>query len=77
MPDDTHPDALAVQRAIFARMTGGQRVARMIEMSEEMRQVTLAGLRAQFPQASEAEIVRLERERRLGVALTDAAWPRR
>lgn len=77
MPRDTHPESLAVQRRIFARMSGAQRVALMVEMSEEARQVTLAGLRRQFPQASEAEIVRIERERRLGVALTEAAWPRR
>ena len=77
MLDDTRPDAHAVQLALYRRMSGERRVALMFEMSEEARQIILAGLRRQYAGLDEREIVHLERTRRLGAALADAAWPKR
>lgn len=77
MLDDTQPEAHAVQAAIYRRMSGERRVALMFEMSEEAREITLAGLRRQHPGLDEREIVHLERTRRLGAALANAAWPQR
>ncbi len=77
MLDDTHPDAHAVQLALYRRMSGERRVALMFEMSEDAREITLAGLRRQHPDWSEGELTRAERVRRLGPDLTAAAWPER
>lgn len=77
MPGDTQPEAHAVQLALYRRMSGERRVALMFEMSEEARQITLAGLRRQHAGLDEREILHLERTRRLGAALADTAWPKR
>lgn len=53
-------------------MSGERRVALMFEMSEEAREITLAGLRRQHAGLDEREIVHLERTRRLGAALAVA-----
>lgn len=77
MPEDTSAEAQVVQLEVYRRMSGERRVALMFEMSEEAREITLAGLRRQHPDLGEQELIRLERVRRLGAALTDAAWPER
>ena len=58
MPQDTSADAQAVQLAVYQRMIGGRRVALMLEMSEDAREITLAGLRRQHPDWSEGELTR-------------------
>ena len=50
MPSDTTPEAAAVQRDIFRRMTTEQRLRLAISMSESLREVTLAGLRSRRPE---------------------------
>ncbi len=55
---DTSPEAAAVQRAIFRRMTTEQRLRLALEMSDSMRNVALAGLRSRRPELSEAELSR-------------------
>ena len=77
MPQDTSADAQAVQLAVYQRMSGGHRVALMLEMAEDAREITLAGLRRQHPHWSQKELTRAERIRRLGPELTAAAWPDR
>lgn len=77
MLNDTRPEAHAAQLALYRRMSGERCVALMFQMSKEARQITLAGLRRQHAGLSEREIVHLERTRRLGAALADAAWPKR
>jgi hypothetical protein len=77
MSDDTTPEAHAVQMAIYRRMSGDRRVALLEQMSEEAREITRAGLRRQFPELDEREIIHRERQRRLGAALADAVWPQR
>jgi hypothetical protein len=72
MSDDTTPEAHAVQMAIYRRMSGDRRVALLEQMSEEAREITRAGLRRQFPELDEREIIHRERQRRLGAALADA-----
>jgi hypothetical protein len=77
MSDDTTPEAHAVQMVIYRRMSGDRRVALLEQMSEEAREITRAGLRRQFPELDEREIIHRERQRRLGAALADAVWPQR
>ncbi|MCK6518212.1 hypothetical protein L6R46_24540 [Myxococcota bacterium] len=75
MLDDTSPEAHELQMAIYRRMGGSQRVAMMFQMSEEAREITLAGLRRQHPELDERAVRRIEATRRLGAELVDAAWP--
>ncbi len=75
MLDDTRPEAHAVQLALYRRMGGSQRVAMMFQMSEEAREITLAGLRRQHPELDELAVRHIEATRRLGAELVDAAWP--
>jgi len=49
MPSDTSPEAAAIQRDVFRRMTTEQRLRLALEMSESMRDVALAGLRSRRP----------------------------
>lgn len=51
---------------ILRRMTPGERLAKAFELSETGKQLMLAGLRHQFPNASEPEIRRMYLE---GIAL--------
>ena len=48
-PADTTAAAWAVQREIFRRMTGSERVAMAFEMSEAARSLTEAGIRHRHP----------------------------
>jgi hypothetical protein len=75
MLSDTLPEAQAVQLKVYQRMSGARRLSQMFVMSEDARALTLAGLKQQFPQATEAERIQMERRFRLGPALADAAWP--
>jgi len=49
MPFDTTQEAARTQEAIFRRMTTVQRLSLALEMSESIRNVALAGLRARQP----------------------------
>ena len=75
--NDTLPEAQAAQWSVHRRMSGERRVSILFAMSEEARLLTMEGLRRRFPQASEAELVHMERRFRLGAELADAAWPDR
>lgn len=73
---DTLPDAHDVQVAIYRRLTGEQRVALAMQMSEDAREITRAGIRARHPEYDDEQtwhaLVRLL----LGDALYCAAWPK-
>jgi hypothetical protein len=51
---DTTLDALAVQRAVLGRLSGPERARMAAEMSEDARELSLAGIRARNPSWSEA-----------------------
>ena len=76
IPMDTHPEAWAVYIDIYRRMSGVERLDRMAQMSDDMRDFFLAGLRHRHPQATEEEIIHMERQHRLGKELADTVWPR-
>ena len=56
---DTTTEAAAVQRAVWRRMGAEGRVALAIEMSEELRLVSLEGLRERHPEADDDQLVLL------------------
>ena len=75
MPEDTTPEAAAVQREVLRLAGPVGRVELAFQISEELRAVTLAGLRARNPEKSGAEIRSLLLRRILGERLFAEAWP--
>lgn len=57
MPSDTSADAEQVRRSVLASMAPSARVGLAIEMSEELRLVSLQGLRVRNPGLTEQELV--------------------
>jgi hypothetical protein len=55
-PMDTTAEAWAVQRTILRRMTGAERAAMAVEMSETARLLTEAGIRHRHPEWSDQQI---------------------
>jgi len=53
---DTSPEAAAVQQEIFRRMTPEQRLRIALELSEELRNIALSGVRSRHPEMSEEEL---------------------
>jgi hypothetical protein len=62
VPLDTSPEARAVQLAVFRQMSGGERVAAALQMSEEAVEIAVAGIRTRHP---EWEADRVAEERRI------------
>ncbi len=56
--DDTPAEAAAVQRAVFARMTPGQRALVAMAMADEVKEVTKVGIRMRNPSYDEASVHR-------------------
>ena len=57
MPSDTSPEAAAIQQEIFRLMTPEQRLKMALDLSEEMRNISLAGLRGRHPELTEEELI--------------------
>jgi len=53
---DTSREALQAQRAAFRRMTPTQRLAIAAEMSDDVRALAEAGIRARHPEFSDEQI---------------------
>jgi hypothetical protein len=62
-------DAWHVQRDIFLRMSGSQRVAMACEMSDSARALTEAGIRHRHPDWTDSQILDAMLERLLGAEL--------
>lgn len=71
-PLDTSEGAREAQRAALARLGPEGRVRAALEMSDSLRRVRLAGLRASHPDASEPELVELFVAEAHGVMLSAA-----
>jgi hypothetical protein len=56
---DTTPEAESYQHQIFARMTGDERVCAAMALSDQMRDIALAGFRNRHPQWGEKEIMEI------------------
>jgi len=77
MISDTTPKAKDRQHWIFARMTGEERIRAAMALSDQVRDIALAGLRSRHPQWGEKEIMELfikeihgiEIKRKVGKAL--------
>ena len=58
MATNGSPAARAVQRQVFAAMTGEERVQSAVEMSESAKEIALEGIRSRNPNFTEAEVKR-------------------
>ena len=72
LPDDTTPEAWAVQLEILRRMTGPERVAMAFEMSEAARALSEAGIRHRHPEWNEGQVRDALMEMLLGLDLANA-----
>jgi hypothetical protein len=53
---DTSPEIRRRVSAVFASMSGAQRVAYAAEMAEESKTIALAGIRSRHPELPEADV---------------------
>ena len=58
LPADTSPEARDLQVAAYRAMGPGRRLMEALRMSEEVRHITAAGIRARHPEWSAAEVER-------------------
>ena len=77
VPRDTSPEAMRVQIEVWRRMTDSRRFAAAMELSENLRRMALAGIRASHPEYSEEEAKLALFERMHGKELVDRVWRRR
>jgi hypothetical protein len=59
MISDTTPKAKDRQHWIFARMTGEERIFAAMALSDQVRDIALAGLRSRHPQLGEEALLKL------------------
>jgi hypothetical protein len=65
-PADTSPEAWQVWLDLVRKMTPAERLQRTLELSNTVRELAIAGIREQHPNASEREIFLLFAQRQLG-----------
>lgn len=75
IPNDTAPDAWAVQREIYQRVGGRGRVEIMFSRIATVRRLAVAGIRARHPEYDDELVRRAYARLMLGDALAAALWP--
>jgi hypothetical protein len=76
-PADTDPEAYEVQLEVYRHMSGGQRLALALELSDNVRTIAREGIQARHPNYSVREVADALNRLLLGDALFRAAWPGR
>lgn len=56
---DTRPEAAAVICSAIAKTPPAERIRQMLDMSEQVRALSLLGLRARYPERSTLQLVEL------------------
>lgn len=74
-PRDTTPAAYEAQLRVYRRMSGAEKVALAAQLSEDVRAVAMAGIRARHPEYSDREIWYALQRLLLGDDLFGRAWP--
>lgn len=72
---DTTPEADAVQFALYRRMSDARRLELALQMSDEARLITAAGIRAHHPEYTDVHVEDALRLLLLGPHLVHMAWP--
>jgi hypothetical protein len=73
-PRDTSPEAWEFYLELHRRMSPGEKLARVLQMSEDMNRICEAGLRQKFPDASERWIFLRRAQITLGRELFDKVY---
>ena len=68
-PEDTSPEAWRVLLDIYRRMSPDEKLQRTFDLSEFVRSASEAGIRSQYPGASDREVFLRLTERTLGPEL--------
>ena len=74
-PIDTSIDAHAHQREVYLRIGGAARLAIAFDLSEMVRNTTMAGIRARHPEYRDEDVQRAWARLTLGDALCREVWP--
>jgi hypothetical protein len=74
-PLDTSPEIHRMQIERYRRMTGEERVALALRMSEDLHDFAASGVRSRHPGYSDDEVEAALRRMRLGDDLFRRAWP--
>ncbi len=72
---DTAPEAARVQAEVYRRMGPERRAAIGLQMSDDARRCSEAGIRARHPEYSAADVRHALNRLLLGDPLFAAAWP--
>lgn len=56
-PLDTTPAAWSTYRAVLDRMSGPARFRAALELSESVREIRLAGIRARHPELNQKQVI--------------------
>jgi hypothetical protein len=75
VPLDTAPEAYRRQRDIYLKMGGAARAAIAFQLSETVRNLTMAGIRRRHPGYTSEEVRLAWARLTLGDDLYRAAWP--
>ncbi len=68
-PRDTSPEAWRVFIGIIRKMSPQERFERTLELSESIRGICEAGIRSEYPEASDREVFLRLTQRTLGLEL--------
>jgi hypothetical protein len=74
-PRDTTAAAHEAQLRCYRRMSGAEKVALAAQLSEDVRAVAMAGIRARHPEYSDREARHALHRLLLGDTLFSRAWP--
>lgn len=77
VPLDTSRAAHTIQRDVYLRMGGAGRVAVMFRLTDAVRRLAQAGIRARHPEYDEDRVRRAYARLVLGDVLVRAVWPDR
>lgn len=72
---DTTPEAEAAHLAVYRRMSDSRRLELALQMSDDARRITAAGIRDLHPEYTDAEVEDVVRLLILGPKLFHEAWP--
>jgi hypothetical protein len=75
IPMDTTPGAHEIQLEILRSHTGAQRLRMALQLSEDVRGISRAGIRSRHPEYSEQELTWALNRLMLGDVLFQKAWP--
>ena len=76
IPGDTTPEVAWVQMQIYRRMPAEKRLLLTLEMSDGIREICAAGVRAQYPHFTDEQVRLTVIRRMLGDELFRKAYPK-